>query len=396
MTKIILKKGKEQSLERFHLWLFSGAIETYEGKEPEDGDIVDVYNSKKEFVARGFCSLGSIAVRVLTFKQEPIDLSWWIGKINAAYQMRKTLGLTDDSATSCYRLIHGEGDSLPGLVVDIYDKVAVIQAHCAGIYLSREIIAQAIKDVMQEGIEAVYDKSSGTLPSSSEIDAQDGFILGDSGKEVVVKENNLKFNVNWHEGQKTGFFIDQRNNRDLVRHYSKDKRVLNTFCYTGGFSVYAIDGGAKEVVSVDSSSKAVELSCKNVELNFPHDNAPHIGITIDAFNYLKELENQKFDLIILDPPAFAKHQKAAGNALQGYKRINLSAIKNISPGGILFTFSCSQAITKDQFRNAVFSAAAIAGRKVKILHFLSQPQDHPINIYHPESEYLKGLVVYVE
>lgn len=396
MTTIILKKGKEQSIERYHLWLFSGAIEAFEGKAPEDGDIVDILNSKKEFLARGLCSLGSIAVRILTFEQETIDLAWWIGKINTAYQMRKTMGFSNNPKTTCYRLIHGEGDGLPGLVVDIYDKVAVIQSHCAGIYLLKDVIAQAIKDVMQENIEAIYDKSSGTLPSSSEIEAKDGFILGNSGKEAIITENNLKFNVNWHEGQKTGFFIDQRNNRELVRHYSKDKRVLNTFCYTGGFSVYALSGGAKEVVSVDSSSKAVELSCKNVELNFPNNSAPHIGITIDAFNYLKELENHKFDLIILDPPAFAKHQKATTNALQGYKRINLSAIKNIAPGGILFTFSCSQAINKEQFRNAVFSAAAIAGRKVKILHFLSQPEDHPINIYHPESEYLKGLVVYVE
>lgn len=395
MTNIILKKDKEQSLKRFHLWLFSGAIQSVEGDDPQDGDIVDVYNSSKEFLARGFCSLGSIAVRVLTFSKEEIDLSWWIGKINAAYQMRKALELTNNQTTTCYRLVHGEGDFLPGLVVDIYDKVAVIQAHCTGIYIARDTIAQAIKDVMQDKIEAVYDKSRGTMPSAAEMDVQDGFILGESNIEAVVKENNLKFNVNWHEGQKTGFFIDQRDNRELVKRYARGKRVLNTFCYTGGFSVYALEGGAKEVVSVDSSSKAIELSCKNVELNFNAD-APHIGITIDAFDYLKDLENQKFDLIILDPPAFAKHQKAAQNALKGYKRINLNAIKNIAPGGILFTFSCSQAIDKEQFRNAVFSAAAIAGRKVRILHFLSQAEDHPVNIYHPESEYLKGLVVYVE
>ncbi|MEG1935473.1 MAG: class I SAM-dependent rRNA methyltransferase [Rikenellaceae bacterium] len=395
MTNIILKKDKEQSLKRFHLWLFSGAIQSVEGDDPQDGDIVDVYNSSKEFLARGFCSLGSIAVRVLTFSKEEIDLSWWIGKINVAYQMRKALELTNNQTTTCYRLVHGEGDFLPGLVVDIYDKVAVIQAHCTGIYIARDTIAQAIKDVMQDKIEAVYDKSRGTMPSAAEMDVQDGFILGESNIEAVVKENNLKFNVNWHEGQKTGFFIDQRDNRELVKRYARGKRVLNTFCYTGGFSVYALEGGAKEVVSVDSSSKAIELSCKNVELNFNAD-APHIGITIDAFDYLKDLENQKFDLIILDPPAFAKHQKAAQNALKGYKRINLNAIKNIAPGGILFTFSCSQAIDKEQFRNAVFSAAAIAGRKVRILHFLSQAEDHPVNIYHPESEYLKGLVVYVE
>ncbi|MEG1649017.1 MAG: class I SAM-dependent rRNA methyltransferase [Rikenellaceae bacterium] len=395
MTNIILKKDKEQSLKRFHLWLFSGAIQSVEGDDPQDGDIVDVYNSSKEFLARGFCSLGSIAVRVLTFSKEEIDLSWWIGKINAAYQMRKALELTNNQTTTCYRLVHGDGDFLPGLVVDIYDKVAVIQAHCTGIYIARDTIAQAIKDVMQDKIEAVYDKSRGTMPSAAEMDVQDGFILGESNIEAVVKENNLKFNVNWHEGQKTGFFIDQRDNRELVKRYARGKRVLNTFCYTGGFSVYALEGGAKEVVSVDSSSKAIELSCKNVELNFNAD-APHIGITIDAFDYLKDLENQKFDLIILDPPAFAKHQKAAQNALKGYKRINLNAIKNIAPGGILFTFSCSQAIDKEQFRNAVFSAAAIAGRKVRILHFLSQAEDHPVNIYHPESEYLKGLVVYVE
>ncbi len=395
MTKIKLKKGKEQALDRYHLWVFSGAIASYEGDSPQDGDIVEIYSHNNKFLAKGFCALGSIAVRVLTFKQEEIDLEWWTTKIGAAYAVRKAAMLIDDKSTTCYRLVHGEGDMLPGLVVDIYDRVAVIQAHCAGVYLNRSLIAEAIKAIMEDDIDAVYDKSSGTIPPSSEIDVVDGFILGSSGRESVVLENGLKFNVNWHDGQKTGFFIDQRDNRSLVRHYSRDKKVLNTFCYTGGFSVYAASAGAKEVVSVDSSARAVELSVENIKLNFGEDIA-HKGVTIDAFDYLKKIEKDQFDLIILDPPAFAKHLKAQANALQGYKRINAHAISNIAPGGVLFTFSCSQAISKEQFRNAVFSAAAIAGRKVRILHFLSQPCDHPINIYHPESEYLKGLVVYVE
>lgn len=394
-VKIYLKKGKEESLLRFHPWIFSGAI-SHSDLPPVEGDIVDVYSVEKKFIARGHCQIGSIAVRVLSFDElEEIDHNWWCAKIREAYEMRSRLNIFSNE-TTCYRLVHGEGDLLPGLVVDIYGATAVIQAHSVGMYLSRKDIADAIVAVMGEHISAVYDKSSGTLPYNAEIEPKDGYLYRKEGNTVdnTVFENGLKFHVDWVKGQKTGFFIDQRENRELVKHYSKGKKVLNTFCYTGGFSIYALSGGAVKVTSVDSSAKAVELAENNVKLNFGEE-APHSGVVVDALDYLKAIDGE-YDLIILDPPAFAKHRDAINNALKGYRRINSQAISQIAHGGILFTFSCSQAISKEQFRNSIFSAAAIAGRKVKILHQLTQPADHPINIYHPEGEYLKGLVVYVE
>lgn len=394
-VKIFLKKGKEESLLRFHPWIFSGAISRSDGA-PVEGDVVDVYSATSDFIARGHCQIGSIAVRVLTFDEsEEIDNSWWEKRIGDAYGMRSRLSIFDDN-TTCYRLVHGEGDLLPGLIIDIYGETAVVQAHSVGMYLSRKEIASAIVAVMGDKISAVYDKSSGTLPYSADIEPLDGYLYRREGLVVdnVVLENGVKFNVDWVKGQKTGFFIDQRENRELVRHYSKGKKVLNTFCYTGGFSIYALSGGAVKVTSVDSSAKAVEMAENNVRLNFG-DNAPHNGIVVDALDYLKKIDGE-YDLIILDPPAFAKHRDAINNALKGYRRINAQAMSQIARGGILFTFSCSQAVSKEQFRNSIFSAAAMAGRKVKILHQLTQPADHPINIYHPEGEYLKGLVVYVE
>lgn len=394
-VKIVLKKGKEESLLRFHPWIFSGAI-SHSDTAPVEGDIVDVYNSEQKFIARGHCQIGSIAVRVLSFNEaEEIDSKWWEDKIREAYTMRSRLSIFGD-ATTCYRLVHGEGDLLPGLIIDIYGHTAVVQAHSVGMYLSRKEIANAIVAVMGDSITAVYDKSSGTLPYNADIEPMDGYLYrkSDSATDNVVLENGVKFNVDWVKGQKTGFFIDQRENRELVRHYSKGKKVLNTFCYTGGFSIYALSGGAVKVTSVDSSAKAVEMAENNVKLNFG-ENAPHSGVVVDALDYLKKIDGE-YDLIILDPPAFAKHRDALNNALKGYRRINSQAMSQIAHGGILFTFSCSQAVSKEQFRNSIFSAAAMAGRRVKILHQLTQPADHPINIYHPEGEYLKGLVVYVE
>lgn len=394
-VKIVLKKGKEESLLRFHPWIFSGAI-SHSDTAPVEGDIVDVYNSEQKFIARGHCQIGSIAVRVLSFNEaEEIDNQWWEEKIREAYTMRSRLSIFGD-ATTCYRLVHGEGDLLPGLIIDIYGHTAVVQAHSVGMYLSRKEIANAIVAVMGDSITAVYDKSSGTLPYNADIEPMDGYLYrkSDSATDNVVLENGVKFNVDWVKGQKTGFFIDQRENRELVRHYSKGKKVLNTFCYTGGFSIYALSGGAVKVTSVDSSAKAVEMAENNVKLNFG-ENAPHSGVVVDALDYLKKIDGE-YDLIILDPPAFAKHRDALNNALKGYRRINSQAMSQIAHGGILFTFSCSQAVSKEQFRNSIFSAAAMAGRRVKILHQLTQPADHPINIYHPEGEYLKGLVVYVE
>ena len=392
-VKFFLKKDKEESLKRFHPWIFSGAISKVEG-EPIEGDMVDVYNHSGEYVAQGHCQIGSISIRVLSFKQEVIDQQWWNNRVLAAYQMRQSLSIGTDDSTNAYRLIHGEGDLLPGLIVDIYASNAVIQAHSVGMYLEKEKICEAIKSVYGDIIISIYDKSSSTLPFNADIAAIDGYVYGSGVTPTVVYENGLKFNIDWNKGQKTGFFLDQRDNRALVQHYSKGKKVLNTFCYTGGFSVYAIAGGATEVDSVDSSARAVELCDENIKLNFGDDVA-HTGIVADALDHIKDL-GKTYDLIILDPPAFAKHRKVLPNALKGYRRINAQAIRQIAKGGILFTFSCSQAVSKDQFRNSVFSAAAMANRNVKILHQLTQPADHPVNIYHPEGEYLKGLVVYVE
>lgn len=394
MVEIKLKRGKEESLLRRHPWLFSGAIHSSVGGEAEDGDIVDVISSEGQFLGRGHCGIGSIAVRILTFDREDIDQHWWDVRINDALCVRRTLGLVDSPSTTCYRLVHGEGDMLPGLIIDVYGQTAVIQAHTVGMYMSRDKISQALRNAYGKSLTAIYDKSSGTVPSNSGIEVVDGYLWGTSGDELVM-ENSRKFYANWEDGQKTGFFIDQRENRELVARYSAGRTVLNTFCYTGGFSVYALSGGAGSVDSVDSSAKAIALTDKNVELNFPAG-ASHRSFTNDTMNFIKEMPSDKYDLIILDPPAYAKHQKALGNALQGYKRLNARALEKISSGGIIFTFSCSQAVSSEQFRTAVFSAAAIAGRRVRILHQLTQPADHPVNIYHPEGEYLKGLVLYVE
>ncbi len=394
--KVILRRGKEESLLRRHPWIFSGAVEYIEAEtEPREGDIVDICTRQGDFIARGHYQIGSIAVRVLTFADEAIDDAWWRSRIAAAFDVRRLLGLTDNPLTTCYRLIHGEGDSLPGLVVDIYGSTAVIQCHSVGMYRSRREIAEAIRDIYRSRIEAIYDKSSQTVPYKAGLNAVDGYLYGrpESAAQTVM-ENGHRFLVNWEEGQKTGFFIDQRQNRELVGRYAAGRTVLNTFCYTGGFSVYAMAGGAAEVVSVDSSERAVKLADENMRLNFGPD-VRHSSLAVDAVEYLKDI-GPRYDLIILDPPAFAKHHKVLGNAMQGYKRLNARALSQIKPGGILFTFSCSQAVQKELFRTTVFSAAAIAGRKVRILHQLTQPADHPINIYHPEGEYLKGLVLYVE
>ena len=397
INTIHLRRGKEESLLRRHPWVFSGAIESItEGVKPlTEGDIVDVVTKQGDFIARGHWQIGSIAVRVLTFEREDIDQAWWNRRITEARTLRQTLGLIGNEATTCYRLIHGEGDLLPGLVVDVYERTAVVQCHSVGMYHSRQAIATAIREAYGNDIEAIYDKSSQTLPFKAELGAIDGYLWGRTAeRDNIVLENGLKFKVNWEEGQKTGFFIDQRVNRDLVRQYAKGRKVLNTFCYTGGFSVAALAGGAKEVVSIDLSERAVKLAEENAIINFGSD-APHKAIACNAVEYLKDIDSD-YDLIILDPPAFAKHHKVLGNALQGYKKINARALEKIAPGGILFTFSCSQAVSRDLFRTTIFTAAAIARRKVRIIGQLTQPADHPINIYHPEGEYLKGLVVYVE
>lgn len=391
--RVYLKPSKEESLKRFHPWIFSGAIARVEG-EPEEGEVVDVYTSQKEFIACGHFQIGSIAVRVLSFMQETIDRAFWMRRLTCAKEVRKALGLVNSPQTNTYRLVHGEGDNLPGLVIDVYGKTAVMQAHSAGMHLDRMEIADALTEVMEGVIENIYYKSEATLPFKADLLAREnGFIKGGSAANVAV-ENGLKFHVDWLKGQKTGFFVDQRENRKLLEQYAAGRNVLNMFCYTGGFSFYAMRGGAKLVHSVDSSAKAIDLTNENVRLNFPAD-PRHQAFAEDAFKFLDRMGNQ-YDLIILDPPAFAKHRDALRNALRGYTKLNAKAFEKIRPGGILFTFSCSQVVTKDNFRNAVFTAAAQAGRSVRILHQLTQPGDHPVNIYHPEGEYLKGLVLYVE
>ncbi len=432
---LILRKGKEESLLRFHPWIFSGAIHHVESPEPlEEGDLVEVLSSDGRFLAIGHWQIGSIAVRVLTFKRQRIDQAFWQKRLAAALDVRKTIGVADQTVNGqssngkcndIYRLVHGEGDNLPGLVIDIYGTTAVMQAHSVGMHVCRHEIAQALREVMGESLKAIYYKSETTLPYKAQLGqelrasearlgvetSKNGFLWGETGEDTA-RENGLAFHIDWLKGQKTGFFVDQRDNRSLVEHYAKGRRVLNMFCYTGGFSVYAMRGGAELVHSVDSSAKAIELVNANVELNFPGDTR-HKAFAEDAFKFMEqdlplpslkgresspfkgELE-RVYDLIILDPPAFAKHKDALRNALRGYTKLNAKAFEMIQPGGILFTFSCSQAVNKDQFRMAVFTAAAMAKRKVRILHQLHQPADHPINIYHPEGEYLKGLVLYVE
>lgn len=397
IPQIYLHRGKEESLLRRHPWVFSGAIDYVKAESEEEiaeGAVVDVFGKSGDFLARGHFQIGSIAVRVLSFRQEEIDAAWWRDRIAAAYALRRTLGLTDSGETTCYRLVHGEGDSLPGLVVDVYGTTAVVQCHSVGMYRSRLQIADALLACFGSRITAVYDKSSQTVPFNARLGAVDGYLRGAASVPLTVRENGLRFLVNWEAGQKTGFFLDQRENRELVRRYAAGRTVLNTFCYTGGFSVYALAGGAVEVCSVDSSERAVALAEENVRLNFGPE-AKHTTLAADAVEHLRDI-GDRYDLIILDPPAFAKHHKVLGNAMQGYRRLNARALMQIRPGGILFTFSCSQAVSKELFRTTLFSAAAQAGRNVRILHQLTQPADHPINIYHPEGEYLKGLVLYVE
>ena len=389
---VILKRGKEESLLRQHPWIFSGAILRINGN-PEEGDIVTVYTNDKKFIARGHIQVGSIAVRVLTFKDEPIDYGFWKKRIETAYDMRRSIGIASRDDNNTFRLVHGEGDNLPGLVIDIYDDTAVMQAHSVGMHMNRKIIADALKEVLGDRIKNIYYKSETTLPYKADLNQENGYIMGKSASNVAT-EYGLKFHIDWLRGQKTGFFIDQRENRALLEKFSKGRKLLNMFCYTGGFSIYALRGGAELVHSVDSSAKAIDLTNANVELNFPDDKR-HAAYAEDAFDYLDKM-GDNYDLIILDPPAFAKHRDSLRNALIGYRRLNAKAIEKIKPGGIIFTFSCSQAVSKENFRTAVFTAAAMAKRNVRILHQLTQPADHPVNIYHPEGEYLKGFVIYVE
>lgn len=389
---IYLKKGKDESLRRFHPWVFSGAISRMDDGI-EEGDTVKVITDTGDFIALGHYQIGSIAVRVLAFEDIAVDDRFWRARLQAALRMRQCTGIADNPDNNTFRLVHGEGDCLPGLVIDCYGHTAVMQAHSVGMHVCRDVIARQLVEVMGDRIRNVFYKSETTLPFKAGLGQENGFIYGGSDDNVAV-ENGLKFHVDWLKGQKTGFFVDQRENRKLLEHYSKDKTVLNMFCYTGGFSFYAMRGGARQVHSVDSSAKAIELTDANVGLNFPGDRR-HESFCEDAFKFLDASED-KYDLIVLDPPAFAKHRAALHNALKGYTRLNVRALEKIKSGGILFTFSCSQVVTKDNFRNAVFTAAAMSGRNVRILHQLHQPADHPVNIYHPEGEYLKGLVLYVE
>lgn len=392
MRTIYLRRGKAESLKRFHPWVFSGAIAGSDANLQE-GETVRVVSNEGDLMGYGHYQIGSIAVRMLTFKEESIDAWFWQNRLSEAFSLRRALKLTGSADNNIYRLVHGEGDRLPGLVIDLYGRTAVMQAHSVGMHMCREEIARALVKVSDGLIDNVYYKSETTLPFKAELHQENGFLIGhDNGN--IATENGLQFHIDWLRGQKTGFFVDQRENRSLLEFYSKGRNVLNMFCYTGGFSVYAMRGGAKLVHSVDSSSKAIELTRDNVELNFPGDTR-HEAYAEDAFKFM-EKAGSNYDLIVLDPPAFAKHKDALRNALKGYTRLNAIAFKKIRPGGIVFTFSCSQAVNKEQFRLAVFTAAAQSGRHVRILHQLHQPADHPINIYHPEGEYLKGLVVEVE
>lgn len=389
--RIILKRGKEESLRRFHPWVFSGAIARMDNVE--EGDLVSVYAHDGSLLGNGHYQIGSIAVRILAFDDREINIDFYKCRLLAAFEMRRALGLMRDG-NNAFRLVHGEGDFLPGLVVDIYGHTAVMQAHSPGMHFARNMIAEALTILPDGIVQNVYYKSETTLPFKAQLDPQNEYIIGQYDTDEAL-ENGMKFHVDWLKGQKTGFFVDQRENRSLLEHYAHDRRVLNMFCYTGGFSFYALRGGAKLVHSVDSSAKAITLTKDNVELNFPDCNR-HQAFAEDAFKYLDEMKPGDYDLIVLDPPAFAKHKSALRNALIGYRKLNAKAFEKIGAGGILFTFSCSQAVNREQFRLAVFSAAAMSHRKVRILHQLTQPADHPINIYHPEGEYLKGLVLYVE
>lgn len=399
MTRIILNKGKEQSLKRFHPWVFSGAVKRIEGGDPAEGDVVEVYSCGGEYLGCGHYQIGSITVRILSFNKEAIDEAFWYKAIKGAYDARVTLGLAVSKDTTAYRLVHGEGDFLPGLIIDIYGRTAVMQAHSAGMFLAKDEIAEALKKVYGDALDAVYDKSEGTAPFKAGLDLKDGYIYREEGIQAgaeSVLENGNKFLVNWEEGQKTGFFLDQRDNRALVKKYAEGKTVLNLFCYTGGFSIYALNGGALHVDSVDSSRKAMDMVVRNVELNGFTEGVEHTSYCEDAIEFMRKCEGGKYDLMIVDPPAFAKHRGALDNALRAYKRLNALAIEKVKPGGVVFTYSCSQVVDKQNFALAVFSAAAQTGRRVRILHRLTQPADHPVNIYHPEGEYLKGLVLLVE
>lgn len=392
MKTIILKRGKAESLKRFHPWIFSGAIYQIPPNITE-GETVRVVDGESNFLAIGHYQIGSIAIRVLSFEDREIDSAFWRERISEAFELRKVLGLAECASNNTYRLVHGEGDRLPGLIVDVYGATAVMQSHSIGMHLCREEIADAIMSVNPQ-IKSVYYKSETTLPFKAKLDNKEGFLRGQTTENVAV-ESGLKFHIDWLKGQKTGFFVDQRENRKLLEFYAKGRSCLNMFCYTGGFSVYALRGGAVAVHSVDSSAKAIDLTRANVELNFPEIGDKHEAFAEDAFKFLGNVDG-RYDLIVLDPPAFAKHKEALHNALKGYTRLNAAAISKIKKGGIIFTFSCSQAVSKEQFRLAVFTAAAQTGRHVRILHQLHQPADHPINIYHPEGEYLKGLVLQVE
>jgi 23S rRNA (cytosine1962-C5)-methyltransferase len=390
-TKIVLKSGKEQSVRRFHPWIFSGAIKKMYG-EPAEGDLVDVFDNKDTFLAVGHYAPSSIAVRILSFEQVIPDTDFFRDKIKLAIRYRKSIGIIDDPKINVYRLIHGEGDGLPGLIIDYYNGVAVMQMHSVGFYRIRKEIASILVELLKDNIVAVYDKSEGTIPHMSEVTGVNEFLYG-SSPPVIVTENGYHFKIDWTTGQKTGFFIDQRENRKLLEEFTDGKHVLNMFGYTGGFSVYAMKNAAV-VHTVDSSYPAIEMANENIKINYGEDSR-HESFQVDAFDYLNHIKDQ-YDLIILDPPAFAKHNNVLANALQGYKRLNIKAIEQIRKGGVIFTFSCSQVVTKENFRKSVFAAAANTGRNVRILHQMSQPPDHPVNIYHPESEYLKGLVIYVE
>ncbi|HBN62924.1 class I SAM-dependent rRNA methyltransferase [Duncaniella sp.] len=392
LKTIILKRGKEESLLRFHPWVFSGAI-AHLPEELEEGETVRVEASDGRPLGVGHYEIGSIAVRMLDSSERMIDSDFYAERLSQAWELRRKLGLIRPD-NSTFRLVHGEGDFLPGCVVDIYGNTAVLQAHSPGMHFARDIIARELTRLPDAGIRSVYYKSETTLPFKARLDPVNDYIIGGFDTNIAV-ENGLKFNIDWLKGQKTGFFVDQRDNRSLLQKYSHGAKVLNMFCYTGGFSVYAMRGGAQLVHSVDSSAKAITLTDANIELNFPGDER-HKSYAEDAFKFLGRMEKGTYDLIVLDPPAFAKHRSAIRNAMIGYRRLNAAAFEKIAPGGILFTFSCSQAISKEQFRLAVFTAAAMSGRRVRILHQLTQPADHPVNIYHPEGEYLKGLVLYVE
>ncbi len=390
---ITLKRGKEDSLRRFHPWVFSGAVDRMPDAI-EEGDVVEVRSAGGELMGIGHYQIGSIVVRMLEFgRVRAIDGEFFAERLAAAFELRRSLNLIRED-NNAYRLVHGEGDFLPGLVVDIYGPTAVVQAHSPGMHFCRDLIASALTEIPGLPVTNVYYKSETTLPYKAHLDPQNEYIIGEYAGSVAM-ENGLSFNIDWLRGQKTGFFVDQRDNRSLLEHYSGGRKVLNMFCYTGGFSVYALRGGARLVHSVDSSTKAVELTRANVELNFPGCDR-HEAFAVDAFKYLADIKKGEYDLIVLDPPAFAKHRSALRNALIGYRRLNARAIEQIAPGGILFTFSCSQAVSREQFRLAVFTAAASTGRRGRILHQLTQPADHPINIYHPEGEYLKGLILQVE